>query len=87
MLCLCRLPYNIYFDDFTEGGKYMATITGFSYNKKGDLNVFVNLAGKLDAICKAPAFGAMPEIGENRIVMVTEMDAERKRLFGVFIAE
>lgn len=84
---LQKSPYDIYFNDFTEGGKYMATITGFSYNKKGDLNVFVNLAGKLDAICKAPAFGVMPEVGDTRIVMVTEMDAERKRLFGVFIAE
>ena len=68
-----------YYKSFRIGGRYAATVT---YVEE---NVFVNLAGKMDAMVAFPKFGEVPVRGEERIVEITGKDDEKMFIYGVFV--
>ena len=76
-------PLDKYFDEFTEGAHYISTVTSVT-----DAGVFVNLVDKVPALVAFPKYGAIPERGENRIVMITQkkIDSDgRKLIYGIFV--
>jgi len=67
-----------YYDSFKIGGLYAATVTYV------ENDVFVNLAGKMDALVAFPKFGPAPVRGEERVVRITGKDDEKMFIYGVF---
>lgn len=76
-------PMDMYFDEIEEKGIYAAVVTNKIVN-----SYFVKLKGKLDCIVAIPREGELPEIGDERIVEVTEKrfnpETGEKKVFGVF---
>lgn len=68
-----------YYDSIREGGVYACEVTWV------EDDVFVLVAGKMDALVAFPKTGKVPERGETRIMRVTGKDDSKKRIFGVFV--
>lgn len=66
-----------YFDEFKPGDLYAGNITGIT-----ETGVFVNLDNKMDCVCKFPASGRMPIMGESVIVRINQKDEEKKFIYG-----
>ena len=82
-------PIVKYFNDYVEGGRYVATVTGVT-----DSGVFVNIDDKVPALVAFPKYGELPTPGEQRVVQISgkEVKEEPKedgtnkltyRIFGV----
>ena len=68
-----------YFDEFPIGLNTSATITYIDENA----HVFCELSGgKIDCLCPFPQYGAVPVIGQKRVVQITGRDENEYRLFG-----
>lgn len=80
-------PREKYWDEYKENGLYMARVTAVDPNGAG---VFILLENRTPALCAYPTFGALPEVGDERIVEITEKTVLEKkgvpehRIFGVF---
>ena len=72
-------PRPKHYNSFRVGGRYSATVTYV------EDNVFVNLAGKMDAMVAYPKSGDVPARGDKKIVEVTGKDDEKLFIYGVFV--
>lgn len=78
-------PVEEYWDEFREGGIYMATVTNVN-----EIGVFVALKKKVTCLAAFPSYGNTPYVGQERTVRVTKkeiMEDGTKRISGVLIAE
>lgn len=71
-----------YYDEFNIGDVYAGTITGIT-----ESGVYVNLADRMDCLCKFPKTGhRIPILGENTVVKVTSKDDEQRFIYGKLLA-
>lgn len=67
-----------------EDGRYLVEVTGVV-----DAGVFVNLPGGVNCLCAFPKIGEKPEVGDTRVVRVTEKkinpETGKKSIFGIFV--
>ena len=71
-----------YYDEFNVGDVYAGTITGIT-----ETGVYVNLANRMDCLCKFPKTGhRIPIIGENTAVKITTKDDEQRFIYGKLLS-
>lgn len=78
-------PVEEYWDDFSEGGIYLAKVTNVN-----EVGVFVSLKNKATCLCAFPSYGRTPYIGEERPVRVTRkeiLESGERRISGVIISQ
>ena len=63
-----------------EGSECAAEITYIE-----DSGVYCRLRGGMDCLCALPRFGQNPRRGQKRVVRITEKDADRLFVYGVFV--
>lgn len=68
------------FDMIQEGSECAAEITYIE-----DSGVYCRLRGGMDCLCALPRFGQNPRRGQKRVVRITEKDADRLFVYGVFV--
>lgn len=74
-------PYKNIRKDFTEGGEYLATITGYTDN-----GIFANITQGVDTICTLPTWLDRPPLpGEKVIIKIYKIIPEKRKIFSSLI--
>lgn len=69
-------PREKFWDIYNESNICMARVTSVDPNGNG---IFVMLDGKVPALCAYPKYGEIPEVGEKRLVQITEKTIVEKQ--------
>ena len=74
-------PFENIRKDFTEGGEYLAKVTGYTDN-----GIYANIAQGIDTICTLPAWLDVPPMhGDKVIVQVYKISSERRRVYSALV--
>lgn len=74
-------PFENIRKDFTEGGEYLATVTGYADN-----GIYANIAQGIDTICSLPAWLDVPPMyGDKVIVQIYKISSEKRRVYSVLV--
>lgn len=74
-------PFKNIRKDFTEGGEYLATITGYTDN-----GIYANISQGIDTICILPTWlDKPPMIGDKVIVKIYKISPEKRKVYSSLV--
>lgn len=74
-------PFKNIRKDFTEGGEYLASITGYADN-----GIFANIAQGVDTVCTLPTWLDRPPLpGDKVIIKIYKIIPERRKIYSSLV--
>lgn len=74
-------PFKNIRKDFTEGGEYLATITGYADN-----GIFANLTQGVDSICTLPTWLDKPPLPNDKVIVkIYKIIPEKRKIYSSLI--
>ena len=74
-------PFKNIRKDFTEGGEYLASITGYADN-----GIFANISQGVDTVCTLPTWLDRPPLpGDKVIIKIYKIIPERRKIYSSLV--
>lgn len=74
-------PFKNIRKDFTEGGEYLASITGYTNN-----GIYANISQGVDSFCLLPSWLDKPPMpGDKVILRISKISVEKRRIYSVLV--